>query len=384
MALCNKGAALLLAGGALLAFSACGGNGAVPSGAVGPGNAVSQFSRAGTNDASPGDTTSILKKLTKDVVIGSTVDPGNGDMGPRGLSIAPISYGVKKGQLAVCNFEDSTGAAGKGTTIELFDPKVGSSPTTFAQSSKIAGCDTVAFTNGDGIYAGGMTSGLLVAFTNSGKLSKTYGTPFKEPFSDADASNPGLYSAEYMFTSDASTGAIVSFSINQYGNKKRLQVITGFDVNKGSGWKVLGPSGVVYYPKKDMLFAVDGVDNTVDSFSHASELLVANEIVVQPGGKTFKCKYPSTTCGKLVYAGSPLNAPVAMTLLPNGNLIVANSKGGNKLIEMTPTGTVLATKTVVKNTTPAVFGLKASGKTDVDTVLFYTSTHDNSLHELEQ
>ena len=74
-------------------------------------------------------------------------------MGPRGLSIAPIKYGVPKGELAVCNFEDSSGAAGKGTTIELLDPR-GSSPSTFAQSSKIAGCDGVAY-DPNGIYAAG-------------------------------------------------------------------------------------------------------------------------------------------------------------------------------------------------------------------------------------
>ena len=46
-----------------------------------------------------------------------------------------------------------------------------------------------------------------------------------------------------------------------------------------------------------------------------------------------------------------------MTLPPNGNLVVANSKGGNKLVELTPAGTVLATKVVDSKQTPAVFGL---------------------------
>jgi hypothetical protein len=388
MTLSNRGTALLLTG-AFLALSACGGNGAVPSGAAGHGSAVSQFSRAATNDASPGDTTSILKKLTKDVVIGSTVDPGNGDTGPRGLSIVQGSYGLKKGQLVLCNFEDSSGNAGKGTTIEVFEPKPGSKPTPFAQSSKLEGCSGTTVSNRNCAYVTGSTSGLLVAACK-GKVKTTYAAPFKQPFSVVDAScefatkGSCNYSAEYVFTSDATTGDIVSFSVNQYGNRKRLEVINGFDVNGGSGWGILGPSGLQYNANKDKLFAVDGVDNTVVSFNNASELLVKDEITVQPGGKTFKCKYPSTTCGTLVYSGSPLNAPVAMTLLPNGNLIVANSKGGNKLVELTPTGTVLATKVVDSKKTPAVFGLKASGKTDSDTVLFYTDTNDNKLHELEQ
>ncbi|MFY9665507.1 MAG: hypothetical protein WAK19_13775, partial [Candidatus Cybelea sp.] len=85
-----------------------------------------------------------------------------------------------------------------------------------------------------------------------------------------------------------------------------------------------------------------------------------------------------------VYSGSPLNAPVAAALLPNGNLVVANTKGGNKLVELTPAGRLLATKTIDKSKTAHVFGLLASGTSDSDTVLFYTDTETNTLHELEQ
>ena len=87
-----------------------------------------------------GRSTSILKQLKRDVVIGSSVDSGNGDKGPRGVSLVHFSYGLKKNQLAVCNFENAAGAAGKGTTVEIFDPKPGSSPTSSrrAPSSRAA------------------------------------------------------------------------------------------------------------------------------------------------------------------------------------------------------------------------------------------------------
>jgi hypothetical protein len=384
MAFSKQGTALLLAGGAFLALAACGGNGAVPSGSPAGGNAASQFFRDAASNALPDDTTSILKKLTKDVVIGTTVDPKNGDMGPHGVAIVRAKYGLKKGQLAVCNFSDSSGAAGKGTTIELLNPTPGSKPTSFAQSSKIEGCSGDAISNNNSVYATGMTSGLLVAFSNTGKLTKTYGTPFKAPFSDADASNKKLYAAEYIFGSDATTGSIVSFSINYYGNPKETQVATGFGINKKSGWSALGPSGVQYWPNSDTLYVADGVDNTVVLLTHASELLVKNEIVVNPGGKTFKCLHPATTCGKLVHAGSPFDAPVAMAILPNGNLIVANTQGGNKLVELTPSGEILATKVVDQSKTAGIFGMAARGTNDSDTVLFYTDRNDNKLHELEQ
>ena len=119
-------------------------------------------------------------------------------------------------------------------------------------------------------------------------------------------------------------------------------------------------------------------------FQTLASLLEKGEIVVQPGGKTFKCAYPKTTCATLVYSGSPLNAPVASALLPNGNLIVANTQGGNKLVELTPSGQVLDTKIVDKSKTAGIFGLAAIGANDSNTALYYTDTNDNSLHELEQ
>jgi hypothetical protein len=384
MAFSKQGVALLLAGGAFLALAACGGSSAVPSGSPAGGNPALQYLRGAGGEASPDDTTSILKKLKKDVVIGTTVDPKNGDKGPHGVAIAASTYGLKKGELGVCNFANSAGAAGKGTTIELLSPKQGSKPTQFVQNTKIEGCSGDAISSNNSIYATGMTSGLLVGFSNAGKLIKTYGAPFKAPFSDVDAANPNLYAAEYIFGSDATTGSIINFSINYYGNQKELQVATGFGVNKKSGWSALGPSGVQYWPKKDTLYVADGVDNTVVSFNNASELLVKNEIVVKPGGKTFKCLHPQTTCGTLVLAGNPLDAPVAMAILPNGNLVVANTQGGNTLVELTPSGQVLDTKVVDSSKTAGVFGLVARGTNDNNTVLYYTDANDNNLHELEQ
>ena len=62
--------------------------------------------------------------------------------------------------------------------------------------------------------------------------------------------------------------------------------------------------------------------------------------------KEIQVRSRKSTCATLVYSGSPLNAPVASALLPNGNLIVANTKGGNKLVELTPAGKILDAKTI--------------------------------------
>ena len=387
---------LLLTAGALLATSACGGNTAVPSGVAGSnsGSQVSSASRASAGGSSvvPNDTTSILKKLTKDVEIGSTIDPKNGDMGPRAISLARATFGLKKGQLLVCNFDDSAGTAGNGTTIEVLDPDPHSKPVTFTQSTKIEGCDGDAVTATNQVYGAGLVSGLVSRFDQTGKLEKSHGSPIKIPFADADAFCGEAYAPEDIYIGDSKTGSIVklAFVPVSSGNVRLTQVITGFGTNKSFGWSILGPSGIQYDSRKtgslcnDTLYIVDGVDNTVVAVSNASNLLEKNEIVVQPGGKTFKCAHPKSTCATLVYSGSPLNAPVASALLPNGNLIVANTQGGNKLVELTPAGKILDTKTIDTSTTAHVFGLLATGTSDSNTVLFYTDTETNTLQELEQ
>jgi hypothetical protein len=386
---------LVLIAGTLFAASACGGNSTVPTAAAGSDSTqvsdTSQVSAPGAGSMVPNDTTSILKKLTKDVEIGSTVDGKNGDRGPRAISLVRSTFGLKKGQLLVCNFEDSAGTAGKGTAIEVLNPTPHSKPVTFTQSTKVEGCDGDAITEANQVYGAGMLSGLVSQFDQAGSLKKSYDYPIEVPFDDADAFCGEPYAPEDIYVSDSKTGSIVKMAfIPVIGKVKMTRVIVGFGINKGSGWSALGPSGMQYSSAKignlcnDSLYIVDGVDNTVVAVSNASNLLHKDEIAVQPGGKTFKCTDPKKTCATLVYSGSPLNAPVASALLPNGNLIVANTKGGNKLVELTPTGKILATKTIDTSTTAHVFGLLATGTSDSNTALFYTDTKTDTLQELKQ
>jgi hypothetical protein len=365
-----------------LATSACGGNGA----AATP-SALGSMPQLGAQAAAfrPDDNTSVLKKLTKHVVIGSTVDPKNGDTGPRAISAAKSDFGFTKGQLLVCNYTDSSGGAGNGTTMELFNPKPNSKPVQWAQSNDFKGCVGDAMTTlGNQVYAAGQTSGELAWFDQNGNFKKEYGSPIVMPLGNADAFFMNFYHPELIYTSDAKTGAIVGLSVGTYGNGQLLEVAKGFEVNKGKGWGILGPSGMAYDKNVDSLYIVDGANNTVVAFNHVSNLLLKDEIIVKPGGKTFKCAHPQTTCGKLVHSGSPLNAPFAATLLPNGNLVVANTKGGNTLVEMTPAGKVLGTKVVDQSKTAGVYGLLAGGTTDKNTVLFFTDTNKNDLEELTQ
>lgn len=337
----------------------------------------------------PVDSTSILQKLTKQVTIGSTVDAQNGDKGPRAISIATGSKDGKlaKGQLLVCNYEDSSGVAGNGTTMEVLNPAQGSTPTRFIQTSLLKGCDGDAIQPRHGsVWGTAFTSGDIVELAPKGKIVKTYtsGKVFSAPFSDTVADHTQDFGPLNVYVGSTLAGGIVNISAGFYGNGIATQVAKGFAVGKGSNAD-LGPSGLTYDLTADVLYIVDGVDNTVVGFTNASKLVAKDEIIVKPGGKTFQCKFPKTTCGELIYSGSALDAPIAATLLPNGNLVVANSQGtANTLVELTPTGQVLATKVVDSSSTQGVFGLVAKGTNDNNTVLYFSDANSNTVQELEQ
>jgi hypothetical protein len=379
--------AILLMAGTLLTASACQANSTVPPTSPQIGGVPIM------NSAVPEDSTSILKKLTKDIKIGSTIDPKNGDNGPRAISLVRSTFGLKAGQLLVCNFVNKAGDVGKGSTIEVLNPKANSKPATFAQNTALTGCDGDAITESNTVYASGLTFGKASQFDNTGKLKGTYGNPISAPLADADAYCGEPYAPEDVYVTDSKTGAVVKMEFYEVSGGVKVtltEVISGFGVNKGTGWGILGPSGVQYNSTRtgplcnDTLYLVDGATNTVVAVSNASNLTHKDEIQVQPGGKTFKCLHPSSTCATIVHSGSPLNAPVASALLPNGNLIVANTKGGNTLVEMTPTGKILDTKKIDNNSTADIFGLLATGTSDSNTVLYYTDTATNTLQELQQ
>jgi hypothetical protein len=378
---------ILQAAMVLLATSACAAHAVPPSGDAFSSGLLA--SSAGASRSRPDDTTSILKKLTKDVVIGSTVDSSNGDQGPRALSVVVChcKHGVlKPGQLVVCNFEDSAGNAGNGTTIEALNPTPGSVPARFVQSDSIKGCDGAAINPEAGfVYGAGLTSGAIAEISKQGQVERIYRNKTDaEPFSDTAAKPKQNFSPVYIFAGTTASGGIVSISVGFYGNGRATQVAEGFGVSDGSQGE-LAPSGLQYDQSLDTLYIVDGVTNTVVAFSNASKLLAKDEIVVGASGKTFKCKYPKTTCGRLVYSGSPLDAPLASTLLPNGNLIVANTQGtANTLVELTPKGEVLDTKVVDGSSTQGIFGLAASGTNDSNTVLFFSDANSNTVQELER
>ena len=115
-------------------------------------------------------------------------------------------------------------------------------------------------------------------------------------------------------------------------------------VGSGYPWRadkaalVLAPTGLAL-GHSGTLYVADTQTNTISAIPQA----------------TTRTSAQAATAGPLS-AGGALDAPLGMTLAPNGDLVVVNGNNGNA-IEITPAGRQLTTKTLVKNGAGDLFGI---------------------------
>jgi hypothetical protein len=332
--------------------------------------------------ASPDKMGSVLKMLAKEVVIGSTVDPKFGQLNPYGLDIAKSTNGAfQAGDLAVCNFNAKNNVQGTGFTVVALHPMPGSKPVLVSSDKTLLGCDALALSPNDVIWAAAFSANDNPVISSSGTLienikGKPFDRPFGQIFAQPTSGSPAFYET------NAGNGTVVRINL---GSTFTYDVIAkGFAINHGKPGSILGPSGLQYDPTGDTLYIVDGTNNTVTAFSNVSTI-PAGGIIVGPGGMTFKG--PSAKDARLVFAGSPLNGPISSALLFNGNLVIGNTgnpNGQNLMVELTPSGAVLDVRNVDKGPAAALFGMVATGTTAANTKLYFNDDNHNDLRVLEK
>jgi hypothetical protein len=283
--------------------------------------------------------------------------------------------------LVVCNFNDKANVQGTGFTIVALHPKPGSKPLLVSSSKTLVGCNALALSTGDDIWAAAFTANDNPVLSPTGVLEiNIKGKPFDRPFGQIFAQPKGGSPAFYA--TDAGDGTVVRINL---GSPFTFDVIAkGFAINHGKPGSILGPSGLAYDPNGDQLYVVDGTNNTVVAFSKVSSIPNGG-VTVEKGGKTFKG--PSAHDARLVFAGAPLNGPISSALLFNGNLVVGNTgnpSGKNIMVELSPTGKMLATRNVDKGASGALFGMVATGTSAANTKLYFNDDNDNNLQVLEK
>jgi hypothetical protein len=372
------------------ACSAAGTNQTVPMGSNASAIAGVAGARIASGMQPDADATSILKTLATQTIIGSTVDAKNGDMAPYGLTyVSKPPYGggkFKKGDLIACNFADSSGTLGNGTTEEILTAKAGSKPVQLVQSTNIKGCTGLGeYADLGVVYSTDATAKNVVATVAKGKVYETItGGPMVQPYGGVYLTARVSYPpGDSYWNGDATSGTLWRIDLGTEQKKPPVTgVVTGFKVNKGKPGSVLGPTALAYNPKNDTMYVADGASNILYAFSKVYSFLdEAKAVVIGSTGKTFTG--PEAKNAKVLYSGTALSGPVSMTVLANGNLIVANTKSNN-LVEIESTGAILDTKSVDSGAGGAIRGIVAVGTSDTNTVLYFTDVNGNNVQELSK
>jgi DNA-binding beta-propeller fold protein YncE len=115
-------------------------------------------------------------------------------------------------------------------------------------------------------------------------------------------------------------------------------------VGSGYPWRankaalILAPTGLAL-GRNGTLYVADTLTNTVSAIPQALDRSTA-----------------IAATASTLSAGGALDAPLGMTLAPNGDLVVVNGNNGNA-VEITPAGRQLTARTLVKNGAGDLFGV---------------------------
>ena len=338
-------------------------------------SSAASSSAASAEPTSPQPVASFLGQLRGLTQIASTV-PANGDVNPYGVAIIPASDGrLTAGDILVSNFNDKANVQGTGTTIVQVSPAGKTS--VFADISALPADQAcpggIGLTTALGILPGGWVvvgslpttsggalpgldpAGCLIVLSDQGTVAET--------ITNSDIVGPwdltvksSATSAE-LFVSNALGGNTTTHDgVPVTGNctvvrldlalrpaappKLTSSAVIGTDfpwrANKAA--LILAPTGLSL-GGNGTLYVDDTLTNSVSGIPQALTRTSA-----------------ATAVGGTLSAGGSLNAPLGMTMAPNGDLVVVNGNNGNA-VEITPAGKQLATKTLIKNGAGDLFGV---------------------------
>ncbi len=261
--------------------------------------------------------------LPSPVVSVSTV-PANGDVNPYGVAFVPPSQTpmltLSPGDLLVSNYNNVENLQGTGTTIIRVTP-AGQSSLFFQSDAKHDGLSTALAVLREGFILAGSaptfdgtcataTAGSLLVVNQFGQLAQTITDPDISFPWDMTVYNPGngKFSA---FVSNAITGNVVRFDLEVQGGQVQIMnktVIGSYRHQCDPATLFDAPTGLVYDQNKDVLYVSSTLDNAVFAISSALER--------DSNGGT----------GDLIYSDQKhLHGALAMTMAPDGHLLVSNN-----------------------------------------------------------
>jgi hypothetical protein len=307
--------------------------------------------------------------------VASTV-PANGDVNPYGVAVVPASGGrLTAGDILVSNFNDKANVQGTGTTIVQVSPAGKTS--VFASIAALPAGQTcpggIGLTTALGILPGGWVvvgslptshggvlpglnpAGCLIVLNDQGTVAETITNPdIAGPW---DLTVKSSATSAEVFVSNALGGNTTTHDgVPVTGNCTvvRLDLAlspssppmltgstvigTGFPWSANKAALVLAPTGLAL-SGSGTLYVDDTQTNSVSAIPQA---LTRTSAITAVAGT--------------LSTGGALDAPLGMTIAPNGDLIVVNGNNGNA-VEITPAGKQILTKTLIKNGAGDLFGI---------------------------
>lgn len=301
----------------------------------------------------------------------STVPP-NGDVNPYGVAFVPDGFvhggALHPGNVLVSNFNNSSNLQGTGTTIVNITQQ---------------GNQSVFFQGPQGL---GLTTALGVlrrGFVLVGNVPTTDGTcatvqqgsllVIDRNGNQVDAlSDPKLLDGPWfltindkggraqIFVSNVLTGTVTRLDVRipEHATdiivESATQVASGYLHRCDPAALVVGPTGLVYDAKKDILYVASTGDNAVFAVHHA--------------GTTNH----DQGMGHLIYTDNVhLHGPLALVQTPNGNLVTSNGDAVNpdpnqpsEIVEFTLSGKFVAQFSVDSAGEGGAFGIALFGSGD--------------------
>ena len=293
--------------------------------------------------------------------------PAKGDVNPYGVAVVPSTHGMlRRGDVLVSNFNNAANAQGTGSSIMEIAPN--GARRVFAvvrpHGAPVTGLTTalVALRNGDvivgnlpapGGQASRMTAGALTVLNASGRvIGRIAGSAVNGPW-DMTAVDHGrsatLFVTNVLNGTVAARGRVVrggtvvriGLSFDATGGvsvRSATVVASGFAEHTDPNALVVGPTGVGL-GRGGVLYVADSDGSRIAAIPGALTRMTA----LGGGGRT-------------VSAGHALNDPLGLLIAPNGDIVSANG-GDGRIVETSPGGRQVATRTLMANGGGDLFGL---------------------------
>jgi hypothetical protein len=329
-------------------------------------------SAAPTSSAQPAAFLGQLHGLTQ---LASTV-PANGDVNPYGVAVITASGGrLTAGDILVSNFNDKANVQGTGTTLVEVSPAGKAS--VFASISALPAGQScpggIGLTTALGILPGGWVvvgslpttkggalpgldpAGCLIVLNDQGTVAETITNP--DIVGPWDLTVKSSATSAEVFVSNALGGnTSTDHGVPVTGNCTVVRLdltLSPTAPPQLSSSTVIGTSFPWRANKAALVLAPTGLALAANGTLYVDDTLT-NSVSAIPQALTRTS--PVTAIAGTLSTGGALDAPLGMTMVPNGDLVVVNGNNGNA-VEITPAGKQLDTRTLVKNGAGDLFGI---------------------------